>query len=606
MTDRRHIQLGTASLALGGAAFGLIQILQGMIGQFNPRPVVSVLLAVGVALAGWTLGRGRQRTARSQRLSGLLREWPLRRLSDCNDLELGVFPARPLTGEHARAGEGLQPPYVPRELDQPLRKALTGGGMVLVIGPERSGKSRTILEAARTVAGDRPVVVPVDGAALSDLTGEDASELDPEAVWWLDDLERYLDQVRGAELSVLLDTGLTVAATLREDRWRQLLQAGGDDGERGRRLRGSAQVFELPAELSASEAEAAPELLGGLDLGRGLGVALSAPATGEVVPQPSGRPAPRQRADPVMALAGALTLAVAGALSLVILADGFSRAAAPPLGAQVDAIRQRAAAAHKVVTFARSEYLHGFDQQSYVVMLRPTAQGSDELRVYDVIDGYLRLRLDFQPRTTVRGFGANVFVVGQDRQSHTGLFDYGLENVRIVDLVGDGKQELVADYSPYNSPVVYKLPVIGYWDDVAQQYRLAPLLTQPPTRPLGYRTDPSFDSHYLLRDLTPARTLRAWATGGYWLTPAKGSTNARLTIVDDVTSRRGDTDQLVDGYDMIPSASGVNVTEAGCGESVVTNQSLDQTQIARIASGLAGPAQSALKPAPGSVETCVR
>jgi hypothetical protein len=57
--SRRHIQLGTPSLALDGAAFALIQILQASVGQFNPRPVVSVLLAVCIAMAGWTLGRAR-------------------------------------------------------------------------------------------------------------------------------------------------------------------------------------------------------------------------------------------------------------------------------------------------------------------------------------------------------------------------------------------------------------------------------------------------------------------------------------------------------------------------------------------------------------------
>jgi hypothetical protein len=41
----RHVSLGAASLAVGGAAFALIQILQGTIGAFNPRPIVTALIA---------------------------------------------------------------------------------------------------------------------------------------------------------------------------------------------------------------------------------------------------------------------------------------------------------------------------------------------------------------------------------------------------------------------------------------------------------------------------------------------------------------------------------------------------------------------------------
>jgi hypothetical protein len=73
--QRRHLSIGAASLAVGGAAFALIQILQGTISAFNPRPVVSVLISVFAALVGSTLGRMRQNTIEARRLTALLRVW---------------------------------------------------------------------------------------------------------------------------------------------------------------------------------------------------------------------------------------------------------------------------------------------------------------------------------------------------------------------------------------------------------------------------------------------------------------------------------------------------------------------------------------------------
>lgn len=293
--SRKHIRLGTASLALGGVAFALIQVLQASIGQFNPRPVVSVLIAVCVAVAGSALGRARQCTLRNRRLSSLVRQWPLPQLDDCDGLMLGVFPARRL-GSSERTD--ALPPYVPRGVDDRLRRALGAGGLVLVVGPPRAGKSRTALEAARAAAGSRRVIVPVDGTALGDLADEGRSGFGAGDVWWLDDLERYLDDMGGAELSALLDDGLTVVATLRDEPWQALLAAGGAEGERGRRLRGGAQVFRLPAELSDAEAADMNRLLGDLDVSDGFGATLSASANGEVIRRAAPRPAPRVRPDP--------------------------------------------------------------------------------------------------------------------------------------------------------------------------------------------------------------------------------------------------------------------------------------------------------------------
>jgi hypothetical protein len=73
--NRRHISLGAASLAVGGAAFALVQILQASIGAFSPRPVVTVLIAAFAALVISTLGQMRQSSLRNRRMTWAPDRW---------------------------------------------------------------------------------------------------------------------------------------------------------------------------------------------------------------------------------------------------------------------------------------------------------------------------------------------------------------------------------------------------------------------------------------------------------------------------------------------------------------------------------------------------
>lgn len=215
-------------------------------------------------------------------------------------------------------------------------------------------------------------------------------------------------------------------------------------------------------------------------------------------------------------------------------------------------------------------------------------QGSDQLRLYDVSGGYLRLRLQFQPRTGNRGWSDGISVpLGKMR---SGFWDYGLEHLRLLDLFGNGEHELVGDYSAISAASTgsgpYELPVVMFWDDIAQRYRIIPLLSGAPGREPGFSLDPGVSRRFELRDASTT-TLQPFATDAYAITPPAGSSPARLTIADDTApDRHGDIDVIVEQYTLTPSASGIDVSPIACRpESVVTNQNLTESQIVARAAG---------------------
>lgn len=305
MTSQRA-RVGATVLGAAGVAFGVIQLLQGTVSAFDPRPVVSLALAVAVGIVGVTLERLRHTIGRRRVLSGALHAWSLLSVSDADPLALGIFPAR--TATHCAQGA----PYVARDADESVQKAARNGGIVVVYGPPRAGKSRTAYEAARVVLPDRPVVIPDGGAALRRAV-QDASFVPPDgAVWWLDDLERFMQQLEGTVVEALVDRRWTVVTTVREDAWRELLRAAGDSGDRGRRLLAAATTIHLPSQLSARECEAAGELYPGIDVSDGIGEALAAGSDHQAVPADE-RGGHRRAREPFDAMLGLIWRAAVSA-----------------------------------------------------------------------------------------------------------------------------------------------------------------------------------------------------------------------------------------------------------------------------------------------------
>ena len=201
--------------------------------------------------------------SRAKRLMGALkgrrkpRHVRLLRIDELDPLALGVSPAWQAPGAPA------VPPYVPRNVDAQLDRALARGGLVLVQGDAAAGKTRSAFEALVRNA-DRPhartVAVPRDAAALRELAKTPLER----TVVWLDDLERYLstdsldDDVLGALCSPG-HHGVVLLATLR----RQARDALGVDGDTAsspkRRILTRTKPIWVPARLDEAESAAAHE-----------------------------------------------------------------------------------------------------------------------------------------------------------------------------------------------------------------------------------------------------------------------------------------------------------------------------------------------------------
>ncbi|NKQ53590.1 sel1 repeat family protein [Amycolatopsis sp. K13G38] len=180
------------------------------------------------------------------------------RIDELDETILGVHPAWTVPGAPPL------PPYVPRNVDARLDRALARGGLVLVQGDSAAGKTRSAAQAVRRNAarlGLRAVVIPRDAAELREL-----ARTPPErTVVWLDDLERFLstdsldDDVLGA-LCPPDRRDVVLIATLR----RQARDALGIDGDvttsRNRRILTRAKPIWIAARLDEAEAAAAHDL----------------------------------------------------------------------------------------------------------------------------------------------------------------------------------------------------------------------------------------------------------------------------------------------------------------------------------------------------------
>ena len=183
------------SLGIGAAAAGLGQVL-GIRWLVIAGGIVAVVGAVIRTVIA--LRRSQLEEAQEQVELELRFRVPIRLVGEIDPTEIGIDPA----AQTILRGDKI-PEYVPRRADDAIRSAvdaaLDGRGpwLVVVEGPSKVGKSRTLFEALRSCARQRKIelVAPIDAAALkSFLTTRETRSLGAgHLVVWLDDIEPFLN-----------------------------------------------------------------------------------------------------------------------------------------------------------------------------------------------------------------------------------------------------------------------------------------------------------------------------------------------------------------------------------------------------------------------------
>jgi tetratricopeptide (TPR) repeat protein len=228
------------------AAGGLVKAAGGS------TAVAIAFAAVGVigALAALTLGVLQQRAEGREERDTL---WvkPPAKVGELTAGEgiyvLGVETEAPEALDAADLHGHEHAPYVPREVDRPLRERLRVAAtldavtLIVLYGPSKSGKSRTLLEAVQETVSDAWLIGARDAGALARLArGRPPPEIAAGAcVIWLDDIERFVVGPGG--------DGLDADTLEAFERWRRPVLVLATAGGKGRQLAGAeAERFAEP------------------------------------------------------------------------------------------------------------------------------------------------------------------------------------------------------------------------------------------------------------------------------------------------------------------------------------------------------------------------
>jgi hypothetical protein len=369
---------------------------------------------------------------------------------------------------------------------------------VVVAGPPLAGKSRSALQAIREAERDAAIVAPRGPDELKALLAADPRlhVSRPHRILWLDDLPQYvqcLDQPALDRLPLYFpppngsqDARFAVVATVRQDEWTAMLAATGPAGQLARGLADRASVHCLPCTDPVFEAKAS-SIYPDEAFANGPGQALATSGMEMELPEPPRPPfepaGPERWDTPAKVLAGLAALAAIG-IVFVLVGSGFSTPTPPPMAAQIAEIERQAGKdgqyAQPLVSAAVD--LHGTGEESRVfrvsdanVKLGEPAP-SEEIRIYDDQDGWLRPAFRFRPAAE----------------------GVKLEFRGALDIDGDGAGEIVGAFAAPDARYAM-LPFAVDWNSLEGRYAIVPLDLGPPA--LG-------DAALLKRFRVPARQYR--------------------------------------------------------------------------------------------------
>lgn len=253
-----------------GAALVLVASTGTLIAAANGPATLAVTVAalgLGVALLGLAVKVQRGRVKGIEERES---EWrlPLLRMRaiTARELfyELGVAVEAPDSLALLGVAEGDHPRYIQRKVDGEIRDQLhevaenAGASLVVVSGPSKAGKSRTLLESARLVLDNAWLISPNSAEAVAKLarSGPPRRVGSGPCVVWLDDIEVFAHDERGLNAQTMrafAEWGLPVLVLATQGG--KGIELGGDSARRFREVVADLLASHPPIFLDAALTE---------------------------------------------------------------------------------------------------------------------------------------------------------------------------------------------------------------------------------------------------------------------------------------------------------------------------------------------------------------
>jgi hypothetical protein len=271
----------TSSAVLGSLAL----VSAAVLALLNSLPVERWVLVTALAFSAVLIAA---REFASYREAGDAerkeREAPLRcppaAVKEADPFALGVTPSE-IAGKYVSGKE--RPPYVKRDIDVELDRALQKSPFVAVVGPSKAGKSRTAFEAVVRTCPDRLLIAPelpaFEREGMAHSIEEYVVKGSAGAVIWLDDLQEFLRNRSVATQDInrwrSQFPSVVVVATIRDGELMALRNADGP-GIDIERVIDQATLVPLPPLLSDDELVRAEKAYPNEEFSDGIGVHLVA------------------------------------------------------------------------------------------------------------------------------------------------------------------------------------------------------------------------------------------------------------------------------------------------------------------------------------------